>query len=272
MTPSVETWRRIIVGDDKAWALFARGTCVIFAGAHADIAARAAALLREVGPVHAGSTAGDFSVIALDDGLGWVVTSHHPDVLTHVPPPEVGPDPSELSVGLLGRSWRDQDAAELNVVHVEGDHGQQPVRFYSKTVEYYELSNFAQFGFEDSDGYWPTVEHYFQAQKFAGPAHAAYREQIRNARTPKEAKTLGRTRKLPIRGDWDAVRDEVMLAALRLKFAAPKLSQVLLGTELRPLVEASPSDSYWGSGRSGNGRNRLGQLLMQVRAELRAQR
>jgi ribA/ribD-fused uncharacterized protein len=266
----VEVWRRIIVGDDKAWALFEHGTCVFFTGMHSNVDAAAIALLREWGPVHAGSPAGDFSVIALDGDLGWVVTSHHLDVLTYVSPAAVGAEPSELSVGLLGRSLRDRDAVDLNVVYVEGDHGAEPIRFYSKTVEYYELSNFAPFGFEDAGEYWPTVEHYFQAQKFAGPENAAYRERIRSARTPRDAKTLGRTRKVPIRSDWDEVRDEVMLGALRKKFAAKKPSEVLLGSGLRQLVEASPTDGYWGAGRAGTGRNRLGQLLMQVRSELRA--
>ncbi len=61
-----------------------------------------------------------------------------------------------------------------------------------------------------------------------------------------------------------------MLAALRKKFAAPKLMELLLGTGSRPLVEASPSDFYWGCGRTGTGRNPLGQLLMALRAELRS--
>jgi hypothetical protein len=41
--------------------------------------------------------------------------------------------------------------------------------------------------------------------------------------------------------------------------------------ETAPLVEASPFDAYWGCGRSGKGKNRLGQLLMQVRAKLRSE-
>jgi ribA/ribD-fused uncharacterized protein len=61
-----------------------------------------------------------------------------------------------------------------------------------------------------------------------------------------------------------------MLAALRKKFAAEKLHDLLLSTGDRPLVEASPFDYYWGCGRSGTGKNRLGELLMQTRTELRA--
>jgi N-glycosidase YbiA len=145
----------------------------------------------------------------------------------------------------------------------------EPIRFYSKTPAYREFSNFAPCGFEEDGLYWPTVEHYFQAQKFSGADNAAYREKIRAAKTPREAKALGRTRSIVIRPDWEQVKDRIMLAALRKKFAVGELRELLLSTGERPLVEASPSDSYWGCGRSGTGKNRLGALLMQVRAELR---
>jgi len=145
-----------------------------------------------------------------------------------------------------------------------------PIRFYSKTVAYRELSNFAPFGFEEDGVYWPTVEHYFQAQTFSGSENDAYREKIRAAKTPKEAKALGRTRSIPIRPDWEEAKDSIMLAALRKKFATGAVRALLLATGDRPLVEASPFDNYWGCGRSGKGKNRLGQLLMQVRAELGA--
>jgi ribA/ribD-fused uncharacterized protein len=143
-----------------------------------------------------------------------------------------------------------------------------PIYFYSKTAAYHELSNFSPHGFEEDGVFWPTVEHYFQAQKFVGPLLAEYREKIRRALSPSQAKTLGRSRQHPLRADWEAVKEEIMLRALRRKFAVPALRALLLATGERTLVEASPSDSYWGSGRRGAGRNRLGVLLMQVRAEI----
>ncbi len=271
-TPLVEVWRRIIRGPEKVWALFEHGTCVIFVQPGVDVTSAALSLLREWGPVQAGSSAGDFSVIDLEDEPGWVVTGHHPDILTYVAEEALGWEPSELEVGLWGRTLRDRDAAELNVIYVEGDSGGPPLRFYSKGAENRELSNFAPWGFEEAGLYWPSVEHYFQAQKFVGPENAAHREKIRSAKSPKEAKALGRTRAIAIRSDWDTVRDEVMLTALRMKFARKEMRGLLLGTGLRQLVEASPTDYYWGCGRSGKGKNRLGQLLMQVRAELRSDR
>ena len=114
-----------------------------------------------------------------------------------------------------------------------------PIYFYSRTSAFHEFSNFAPFGFEEDGAYWPTVEHYFQAQKFPGAENAGYREKIRKATTPKEAKALGRTRNIVIRPDWEEVKEDIMLAALRKKFAASKLRELLLSTGDRPLVEAS---------------------------------
>ena len=144
-----------------------------------------------------------------------------------------------------------------------------PILFYSRNDEWFELSNFYPQGFEEDGAYWPSIEHYFQAQKFAGPEMAEYRERIRQCGSPKHAKDLGRTTKYAIRRDWDSVRDEIMLYALRRKFAHPKLRAVLLATENRELHENSPFDAYWGVGRDGGGVSRLGQLLMQVREEIR---
>jgi hypothetical protein len=50
------------------------------------------------------------------------------------------------------------------------------------------------------------------------------------------------------------------------------LKALLLGTGEAVLVEHTANDSYWGDGGDGSGKNRLGALLMQVRAELRSER
>lgn len=142
----------------------------------------------------------------------------------------------------------------------------EPLYFYTKTMPYWELSNFSPPGFEADGMFWPTVEHFFQAQKFEA---AAIRERIRRADTPKEARSLGQSRSFPLRGDWDQVRESVMLRALRLKFRVPAARTLLLSTGDRPLVESSPFDYFWAAGQDGSGQNRLGHLLAQVRQELR---
>jgi len=119
----IRTWRSIIVGEGKSWVLFENGTCVIFTNATDDVEKQAKDLLAEWGPVQAGTPAGDFNVVALAEHPGWVVTCHHPDILTYVDPEEVGPQAADIMVGLIGRSKRDQDAHELKVVHVESGSG-----------------------------------------------------------------------------------------------------------------------------------------------------
>lgn len=145
---------------------------------------------------------------------------------------------------------------------------EEPIYFYSKTGPFYELSNFSPYGFEAEGAYWPTVEHFFQASKFADPA---YWERIRRAPTPREARALGQSRAQPIRPDWDDIREAVMLKALRLKFERPELKALLLATGTRALVEASPFDHFWGAGQDGSGQNRLGRLLEELREQLRKQ-
>jgi hypothetical protein len=65
------------------------------------------------------------------------------------------------------------------------------IYFYGTRDKYGCFSNFSPHGFELDGVYWPTSEHYFQAQKFAGTPHA---DQIRQVKTPKDAARLGRDR------------------------------------------------------------------------------
>jgi hypothetical protein len=124
MNPLVDVWRSIIVGDQKSWVLFKNGTCVILMEPEADLSAQAVALMKEWGPVHAGCSAGDFGTIDLTNAPGWVVTSHHNDILTYVGRDEVGqPAANDAVVGLLGRGKRDRDARELEIIHIEDRRG-----------------------------------------------------------------------------------------------------------------------------------------------------
>lgn len=105
---------------------------------------------------------------------------------------------------------------------------QMTIYFYSTIDQYGAFSNFSRHGIELDNEWWSTVEHYFQAQKFE---NAKYREKIRTAATPKQAAELGRSRKLSIRSDWEAVKDEIMYKAVLKKFQThPKLKQLLLST------------------------------------------
>lgn len=141
------------------------------------------------------------------------------------------------------------------------------INFYSTRDEYGCFSNFSAHRIFLKEKSWKTTEHYFQAQKFAGTLHE---EELRLAASPMMVAKMGRDRKRPLRKDWEKVKDEIMLEALRAKFTEHKdLRGILLGTGDAVLVEHTKNDSYWADGGDGSGKNMLGILLMQVREELR---
>jgi ribA/ribD-fused uncharacterized protein len=142
------------------------------------------------------------------------------------------------------------------------------IYFYSQQEKPYGcFSNFSRHGVDLDGKWWPTVEHYFQAQKFVGTPFA---DKVREAATPKDAARLGRNRAWPLRKDWEQVKDDVMLRALLRKFELhADVRQILLSTGEEELVENAPKDYYWGCGAQGTGLNKLGLLLVQVRTQLR---
>jgi N-glycosidase YbiA len=142
------------------------------------------------------------------------------------------------------------------------------IYFYVEREQPYGcFSNFSAHGFLLDELYWPTSEHYFQAQKFV---NTPYLEQVRLTKTPKQAANLGRDRSLPLRADWEQVKDAVMYQAVLQKFSThADIRAILLGTGDELLVENSPIDYYWGCGKDGSGKNKLGEVLMVVRRELR---
>jgi len=144
------------------------------------------------------------------------------------------------------------------------------IRFYSTQDDYGEFSNFAHYPISLDDKRWPTSEHYFQAQKFLNPN---VRETVRNASTPMMAARLGRDRRQKLRADWESVKISVMRKAVEAKFRQhDELAKLLLSTADATIVEHTDTDTFWGDGGDGTGRNMLGRVLMEVRAALQKER
>ena len=142
------------------------------------------------------------------------------------------------------------------------------INFYRTTDEYGCFSNFAPYPIHLQGKTWPTSEHYFQAQKFAGTDHE---EAIRLQKSAMIAARLARDRTKPLRKEWEAVKDDIMREAVRAKFRQhADLAKVLLGTGDATIVEHTENDSYWGDGGDTSGKNMLGMILMDVRQELRS--
>ena len=129
--------------------------------------------------------------------------------------------------------------------------------------KYFFLSNFSNSEFCYERIIYPTVEHYFQAQK---TLDIKERKRIAKLPTPGEAKYAGR--RVELRKDWEEVKDNVMLIGLYYKFKDPILREKLLATGDEHLEEGNYwHDTYWGV-CDGVGKNRLVELLMTVRKEV----
>lgn len=137
------------------------------------------------------------------------------------------------------------------------------IYFYKVNDQYGCFSNFAHYGFELEGKYWLTSEHYFQAKKFEG---TIYEEEIRLMENPMDVANRGRSSNLPLRKDWEYVKDEIMRKAVLNKFIQNKdIQEILLKTKDEVLVEKTSNDYYWGCGSNGSGKNMLGIILMEVR-------
>lgn len=171
------------------------------------------------------------------------------------------------------------------------------VVFSTPTLAFGMLSNFFDAPTRFCGVEYPTSEHAYQAQKFrepganAGSLRAA--ELVRTQSTPFKAKLLASLNPprhfqwqvdlgilaqelvhdgARLRADWEDVKVNVMRGVLRSKFRLnAACREVLMGTGTQQLIERSVRDVFWGQTTSGVGKNVLGQLLMQLRHELRVE-
>lgn len=139
----------------------------------------------------------------------------------------------------------------------------EPIRFYRVSQPYGCFSNFSPHPMVIDGVTYPTSEHYYQSKKFEStPLEIA----ARSLQTPKEVFNFGKDKNNELREDWELIKDCVMERAVFEKFRQnPSIKKILLETDDREIIEASPYDSYWGEGKDGYGKNMLGIMLMKVR-------
>jgi len=127
---------------------------------------------------------------------------------------------------------------------------------------------------------YPSTEHWMMAEKARLFGDEETLARILSAKSPAEAKKLGREVQGFVPERWDAQRVEIVIIGNWHKFSQhPELRKFLLGTHDRVLVEASPVDTIWGIGLAADapdaahpakwqGPNLLGFALMEVRDQL----
>ena len=145
-----------------------------------------------------------------------------------------------------------------------------PIYFYKVDGSYGCFSNFSPHPIELAGTTWATVEHYYQAHKFLGTDFEYLMAEIQAAATPELAAKIGRTPDYQPHPDWCLYKREVMYRAVWQKFNThADIRQILLSTSDTQIIEDSPVDYFWGCGIDRTGKNHLGQILMQVRSQLR---
>ena len=149
---------------------------------------------------------------------------------------------------------------------------QEAVVFHDQDDPFYEFANSYRAPIIIDGEIWPSSKHYFQAKKFKDPFNYSStmnaRMDIRVARSSLEATEI--VRNLPLRSNWKRVKNKLMFKALAEKFTQHKhLYDLLISTGDAPIIEHTGRDSYWGDGENGSGKSILGNLLMQLRSQLK---
>lgn len=124
---------------------------------------------------------------------------------------------------------------------------------------------------------YATAEHFMMAEKARLFRDVEVLPRILEAKTPAEAKALGRLVRSFDADVWDAARFDAVVRGNVAKFGEhAELGRFLRSTGQKVLVEASPRDRIWGIGMGASnpdarlparwrGRNLLGFALMEAR-------
>jgi len=149
----------------------------------------------------------------------------------------------------------------------------KPIRFYKVPDPWGLFSNFSRHPLELDGKTWPSTEHYYQAQKFAG-TDSEWAEAIRQEPKCGIAANMGRDRNHVMREGWDEISYHVMNVALFAKFGQHADCQAtLMASGHAHLIEDTrqgrDDDHIWGDGSTGTGKNLLGKGLMRVREAIR---
>lgn len=127
--------------------------------------------------------------------------------------------------------------------------------------QYSFLSNFYRHPFTYKGLEWVSAEHAYQAQKMIHPKDFL---EIANAVSPQEARKRAKGKK--VKRNWYDRKYEVMQSVIKAKFSDPELKARLLETKGKQLIMCNRwNDLYWGVDEFGNGLNKLGWILMEIR-------
>lgn len=115
---------------------------------------------------------------------------------------------------------------------------------------------------------WSTAEHAFQAAHFFD-TNPELAEQIRLARSPREADDLANANKSFDDPNWREKRVTIMEEIVRAKYEQHILIRETLKKSVgKTIVEVNDNDAFWGWGPNKKGKNTLGTIWMKLRKEV----
>jgi hypothetical protein len=201
---------------------------------------------------------------------------------------EEKPEPERASEEVANAAAEPEPAKEKPKTVVKGkklvkveQEEPEPVLFSSDLAEFKEFSVDYEAPMQVDGITFPTVQHYVQWSKAKQFGDAEAQAKILKTKSPKSVKTYGDKVVGFKEDEWNEKRDQVMAIALKAKFMQhADLKAKLLSTGDKIIGEANARDKYWsiGTGASQDkakkpskwpGTNRLGQLLMDLRRDLK---
>lgn len=138
--------------------------------------------------------------------------------------------------------------------------------------DYGFLSNRYKSRFWINGVHWPSVEHLYYASMFDRNSNAF--RLILDCEDPSCVKPIAQEcidSGIDVLSDFEKIEDQVVYNGIFAKFLEnPDLRSKLGLTGTAPIVYINERSDYWGIGRDGRGRNRLGDLLVQVRTKFQS--
>ncbi|KAE8222255.1 hypothetical protein CF319_g4516 [Tilletia indica] len=218
-----------------------------------------------------------------EDPAGQHAEEHIDDDAGHMPPRQLRPASTlngtgSGSVTPLGGYGSPVLQAQDQSLGIDGgeddieelDEPLTKIEFFAPNQPYYWLSNSAPYEVVLDGVRYATAEHCFQSLKFL-PHQPEVARKVRKASTPLEAVRTARKHTADVQRGWrrDGLNVVAMRRVMLLKFSQHSaLRKALLQTGNAQLVNAAPTDVFWGNG-GGRGRNEFGKALASVREVLR---
>lgn len=127
------------------------------------------------------------------------------------------------------------------------------------------LSNFSYHKIQSDLGTFNSSEAMFQSYK--NISNKEYVEKLQKTVNPQIARNIGKREEVDY--EWETKQFDIMVDILYQKCVQNKdVLATVLKSGLRPFIQHTKTDRYWGDGGNGSGHNYLGKAWCEVRKKI----